>query len=122
MPDVVSIDGLQVRTVIGVYAWERNVLQDLRIDLAVEADTRPAADSDNLDLAVDYAEIAAQVTELAAQSRFQLIESLAESVSQLVLERFRVSRLSVRISKPGAVTNARAVGVTITRPDGPVLL
>ena len=122
MPDVVFIDGLQVRAVIGVYAWERNVLQDLRIDLALETDTRLAGISDNLSLALDYATIAAQVTELAAQSRYQLIESLAEAVSELVLTEFKASRLSVRITKPGAVTNARGVGVTITRPDGPALL
>ena len=62
------------------------------------------------------------MTELAAQSRYQLIESLAEAVSELVLTEFKANRLSVRITKPGTVTNARGVGVTITRPDGPALL
>ena len=116
MTDTVFIDGLQVRAVIGVYAWERDILQDLRVDLRLATDTRAAARDDDLTLAVDYAAISNRISELAGASRYKLIESLAEEIADTVQREFVVERLYVRITKPGAVPNARAVGVEIERP------
>ena len=122
MPDVVFIDALQIRAVIGVHTWERNVLQDLRIDLALATNTSQAARTDNLVHAIDYTEIANMITELTRASCYQLIEALAEEIAARILRDFDVTRLTVRVTKPNAVANARAVGVIITRPEGPALL
>ena len=48
-------------------------------------------------------------------SEYHLIESLAEEVARVVREEFAVSWLRVDIAKPGAVPQARAVGVVIER-------
>ena len=116
MPDTVFIDDLQVRAVIGIYAWERSVLQDLRIDLRMATNIGAAAAADDIDLALDYDAIAGRVTALAGASRYKLIESLAEEIARTVLGEFGVKRLMVRVTKPGAVANARGVGVEIERP------
>ena len=116
MADTVFIDGLQVRAVIGVHDWERHVLQDLRIDLALETDIRTAAMRDDLSDAIDYSAVADCVGQLTRRSRFELIEALAETIATTLLERFDLKGLLVRITKPGAVSNARAVGVEIKRP------
>jgi len=50
-----------------------------------------------------------------SQSSFELVETLAERVAQIVLTEFGVQRVRLKLSKPGAVRGARAVGVTIER-------
>ena len=46
---------------------------------------------------------------------FGLVETLAECVAELILSEFPVGRVNLKLSKPGAVRGARAVGVKIVR-------
>jgi dihydroneopterin aldolase len=116
--DQVIIEGLDVETVIGAYAWERDVRQHVRLDLEMDFDCGVAGTSDRLADALDYAAVAARVTALVGDSRFELLEALAEKVAATVLAEFPVRRLRLRVHKPGAVGNALAVGVAIERTAG----
>ena len=49
------------------------------------------------------------------ESRFQLIETMAEEVAKLVMKDFSVAWIKVRINKGGAVKNVRNVGVEVQR-------
>ena len=53
--DKVFIEGLEVDTLIGAYDWERGIRQCLRLDLTFAWDIRPAAATDDLSQALDYA-------------------------------------------------------------------
>jgi len=111
----VYIEGLRVDTVIGVYDWERTIQQTLVIDLMMTTDNARAAKEDNLAYTLDYGAIAARVTSFVAASRFQLLEALAEALADLVMTEFAIADLTLKIGKPGAVTNARDVGVILER-------
>jgi dihydroneopterin aldolase len=50
------------------------------------------------------------------ESRFQLLEALAEHLAAIVLAEFSIQRLRMTITKPGAVAEADGVGVVINRP------
>lgn len=113
--DRVFIEGLKVDALIGVYDWEREILQPLELDIEMATDIRPAADNDDLSMTLDYFAISAAITELVEKSSFKLIESLAEAVSKLILEQFSVCWVRIKVSKPGAVANARNVAVQISR-------
>ena len=115
--DVVFIRGLRADTVIGVYDWERKVRQTVVLDLELAADNRRAAASDAVEDALDYAAVSARLLAFIADSEFCLIESLAEQVASIVLTEFRVPWLRLRLSKPGAVAQARDVGVLIERGE-----
>ena len=52
-------------------------------------------------------------------SEFQLVETMAEQVAQIVLQEFKVPWVRLRVSKPGAVKAARDVGVLIERGERP---
>ena len=117
--NIVYIKGLQAQSVIGVYAWEREIRQTLVLDLEMASDTARAAASDQIVDALDYATISSQVISLVEGSEYQLIESLAEEVARMVLRDFGVSWLRLRLSKPGAVTAAEDVGVIIEVGERP---
>ncbi|MDX1397606.1 MAG: dihydroneopterin aldolase [Oceanospirillum sp.] len=113
--DRVFIEGLKVDALIGVYDWEREILQPLVFDIEMATDIRPAAESDELSLTLDYFSISQAITELVKNSSYKLIETLAEAVSELIRDQFSVCWVKVKVSKPGAVPNAHNVAVMIER-------
>jgi dihydroneopterin aldolase len=115
--DRVLIEGLRVDAVIGVYGWEREVRQTLVIDLVMGWDNRTPGGSDDIEQALNYAQVAEEVTAWVGGSAFQLLEALAEGLAAWLLERFGMHGLRLTIRKPGAVPNALAVGVEIERGD-----
>jgi dihydroneopterin aldolase len=113
--DIVYIRDLRIETIIGIFAWEREVLQTVSLDLEMAADIRPAAASDDIKDALDYKAISKRLIQFVSQSQFQLIEALAEAVADIVREEFKVSWLRLRISKPDALRGAQDVGLVIER-------
>lgn len=113
--DLVFIRELRVDTVIGDYDWERDIRQDVVLDIEIETDIRPAAAGDKLAKTVDYNAVATRVADVVRDSTFHLVEALAEHVAALILEEFDTNKVRLRVAKPGALSNARDVGVVITR-------
>ncbi|MGH8473597.1 MAG: dihydroneopterin aldolase, partial [Gammaproteobacteria bacterium] len=81
--DIIYLRDLRIDTVIGVYRWEREMKQTLVIDLELGTDIRPAAKSDAIADTLNYKDIAKRVTAFVEQSRYQLVEALAEAVAKL---------------------------------------
>lgn len=113
--DIVFIQSLHIETIIGVHAFEQNAPRPLLIDLEMGTDIREAASSDRIRDAVDYSAVADAIAKFAAGRRFQLLETLAETLARMLFERFPIASLSLSIGKPGAVEAARTVGVRISR-------
>ena len=115
--DIVYISDLKVDTVSGIYDWERRIRQTVSLDLEMAADISRAAASDHIDDALNYKAIGKRIIQYIEDSDFQLVETLAERVAQLVLEEFGVAWLKLRLSKPGALRGSRDVGVIIERGE-----
>ena len=79
------------------------------------ASGRPAARSDAIEDAVNYRSITKDVIELVEASSFFLVERMAERIAELCLAHPAVSRVRVRLRKPGALRYAKSVGVRIER-------
>ncbi len=113
--DIIFIHELRVQTIIGVHPWERDTRQTLVLDLELGTDIRPAAATDLLDDTLDYQVVARWIVELAAASAFQLVETLGERIAEMLLREFGAPWLRLTLRKPGAVPDAREVGIIIER-------
>lgn len=113
--DLIYIRNLRVDCVIGVFEWERRIRQTVAVDVDLAADVARAARTDRLEDTLDYKAIAKRLIEYIEQSQFQLVETLAERIAELVLREFAVRWLRVRINKRGALRQAGDVGVVIER-------
>ncbi|MGH8427003.1 MAG: dihydroneopterin aldolase [Gammaproteobacteria bacterium] len=113
--DRVVIETLKIPTTIGIYEWERRIRQHVIFDLELGTDVARAAASDRIEDALDYKAVAKRVRAFVESSDFHLVESLAEAVAKLLREEFGIAWVRVSVRKPGAVTAAAAVGVTIER-------
>lgn len=113
--DVVFIEDLRIDTVIGIYAWERELRQTVALDLELGFDNRIPAASDRIEDTLDYKAVAKRLIAFVEGSSFQLVETLAERCAELILREFPVAFVRLKLSKPGAVRGSRAVGVRIER-------
>lgn len=113
--DKVFIEQLEVITTIGVYDWEQKIKQKLVLDIEMAHDNRPAGKSDDVIDALDYAQVSEVVLNHIENGRFLLVERVAEEVAELIMNQFSVPWIRIRLAKPGAVPQARAVGVVIER-------
>ena len=114
-PDWVSIAGLKVDTVIGVYDWEQQQTQRLVIDIDMGWDIQAAAKADDIAQALDYATVSEAISDWVKQQPRKLIETVAEGVAKLVLDEFGATQVKIKVSKPGAVDSADNVAVSISR-------
>lgn len=113
--DTIFLTALKVETTIGVWDWERKIKQTVVIDLEMGADIRAAVESDHLDDTLNYKQVAKRVQQFVADSSFQLVEALAGRIADIILAEFDVPWVQVRVNKPGAIRNAKDVGVLIRR-------
>ncbi len=113
--DKVFIEGLQVDTLIGIYDWERRIRQPLVFDVEMAFDNRIPAATDAIGDTLNYKAVSKRIIAYVSESDFGLVETLAERVAALILEEFGVAHVRLKLSKPGAVRGAHAVGVIIER-------
>jgi len=113
--DIVYIRDLQVETIIGIFDWERKIKQTVSIDIEMATDIAKAAKSDHIDDALNYKAVGKRVIQLVEESEYQLIETMVETIAQIILKEFNVNWLRLRVSKPGALRGAKDVGIVIER-------
>jgi dihydroneopterin aldolase len=113
--DKIFLKELTTETVIGIFDWEREVKQTIAIDLEMSADIRRAAASDSIRDTLNYKAVAKRLLAFVQESRFQLVETLAEEVARVVLTEFPVDWVRVTLHKPGAIRHSKDVGVMIER-------
>lgn len=113
--DKVFIEALEIDAVIGIYDWERRVRQTLSFDIEMGFDNRIPAASDDIADTLNYKAVSKRLIQYVEASRFGLVEALAEECARIILDEFPVRNLRLKLSKPGAVRGARAVGVIIER-------
>ena len=113
--DIVFINDLRIETIIGIYDWERKVKQTISLDLEMGTDIRKSAATDAIEDTLNYKAVAKRLIAFVGESEYQLVETLAEKIADIVLSEFDVPWLKLTVHKPGAVRGSRDVGVTIER-------
>jgi dihydroneopterin aldolase len=111
--DKLEITGLRVLAKIGVHAWEQRIEQRLLIDITIPINLTNC--NETLDETIDYSKVCRLVTTHVQENPCALIETVANQVAALVKTKFGVEQVTVRVSKPNAITNAGNVSVTIQR-------
>jgi len=91
--DTIFLQDLKVETIVGIWDWERK----------------------NIEGTLNYKAVAKRVQQFVGDSEYQLVETLAEKIAETVLAEFDIPWIQLRVSKPGAIRNAKNVGVVIRR-------
>ncbi len=117
LEDQIHIKDLLLRGIIGINDWEREVEQDILVNITLTTDLSEAGDSDSIDDTVNYRTLTKQIiTHVESSQRFT-IEALAADIVSICLSHSGVKSARVRVEKPGALRFAGSVGVEIERSD-----
>lgn len=115
MIDKIKIEGLEITCIIGTLPRERKNPQKIFLDMEFPAPVRKAALKDDLRDTVNYQKISIRAGSFAKQSKFYLIETLAERLARTLMREFHLKSLRLRVSKPTAIAAAKKVAVEIFR-------
>lgn len=113
--DKIILRELEVPAVIGIWQWERQIRQTVRLDIELSADVARAAKHDRIEDALNYRDVAKRLIEFVGDSEFQLLETLAEASAALLLREFALGWVKVTVAKPAAISGSREVAVVIER-------
>ena len=70
MKDIIYIKDLRVQTIIGIFGWEREVRQEVSIDLEISFDCKKAAKTDSIEDTIDYKKITKVLSSLLKSPHF----------------------------------------------------
>ena len=80
---------------------EEQVLgQRFEVDVYLRVDTRAAALEENLRLTINYAQVYKAVKQIVEEERFDLIETLAETIAMHIGRQFAPESVRVCVRKP----------------------
>jgi dihydroneopterin aldolase len=113
--DIIFLRELKIDTLIGVYEWEKRVPQTLQIDLEIALPSSLACQTDNIDDALNYADIVRDIQKALASRHYNLLEALAESIAQILIEDFKAPWVKVSLAKLQAIRGSKMVGICIER-------
>ena len=115
MMDTIFLNEMRVETIVGIWDWERKTKQIVSIDLEMGADIKKAALTDNIEDTLNYKGVSKRIRKFVEDSDFQLVETMAEKIAEIILVEFNVPWVKIRVNKPGAIRGSKDVGVFITR-------
>lgn len=114
MSDTIWLSGITAHARHGVFDFERENGQEFTIDVGYEYDTRAAARTDSIAVAISYADVAAAVHAALTSDPVALIEALAESLARAVLAFEGIDAVTVVVHKPHAPLAVPFSDVTLT--------
>lgn len=120
MTDELAVTGIECFAHHGVFDFERREGQVFVVDLVLGIDTGPAAASDDLADTVNYGTLVAEVKAAVERDPVDLIETVAQRITDVCLLDTRVEWARVTLHKPDAPIDATYsdVALTITRTRG----
>jgi len=113
--DIIFLHDFRVKTLIGVYPWERRVAQTIQLDLEIGLPSRRASETDHIDDAMDYACIVQAIHGILDRKHFSLLEALAEHIALMIMREFNAPWVKVSVAKLGIIRGIKKVGISIER-------
>lgn len=120
--DWIELDAFVVHCILGILDREQREPQPLEIEARLGLSLEAAGERDDLAASIDYAAVMEQLTTIAVEGRWRLLESMALAMARCLLapplpseRRAQVERVELALRKP-AVLGGRAVpGIRLCR-------
>ena len=112
--DKIIISDLEAFYQVGVTDQERAKPQRLLISVEMLHDFKAAISSDNLGGTIDYFSVSQRLLHFGEETQWQLIETLAHDIAELILKEYKPSSVTIEVKK-FVIPQARYVAVSLTR-------
>ena len=109
------VEDLRVKGTIGILDWEKKIKQEISLSYEIDHDNLSASKEDKIEATTDYKTITKKIISFIEENKFELVETFAEKIAEMVIKDFDVNWIKLRVSKPGALRFSKDVGVIIER-------
>jgi FolB domain-containing protein len=113
--DQVLIKGLRLKASIGIFPEEYERKQDIQIDLIMDINTLNDMDGYDKSNILRYDHVVADITKLIAESHFELVETLAETIAEACFVYETLEQVDITVLKLEAIEETTSVGVRLQR-------
>ena len=113
--DRIYVEDLRVKGTIGIFDWEKKIKQEISLSHEIDHDNFSASKEDKIEATTDYKTITKKIISFIEENKFELVETFAEKIAEMVIKDFDVNWIKLRVSKPGALRFSKDVGVIIER-------
>lgn len=96
----IELHGIELHAFHGVLEHERREGQRFLVDVELDLSDTTAAGTDRIEDALDYRDVVATVVEVSDGRAYHLLEALAATLADTLVERFAVAAARVRVRKP----------------------
>ncbi len=103
--DVIRLKNMIFYAHHGYYEAERELGQKFEVDIEIQCDFKQAAQSDDLKKTMDYRKIYDISKEIFENSKFKLIETVAERMANKLLRLPGIDNVRIRVRKPHVPLN-----------------
>ncbi len=100
MGALIEVNGLEVYAYHGVLPEEKVIGQPFVFDIRLTLEECSGCRSDRVEDTVDYGEVVEVICATATSRSYNLLEALARTVADAIMENFPVDRAEVRVRKP----------------------
>ena len=115
----VFIKDFIIEEIIGIHEHEKIKKQKIKFNIVLNVNQSSIPDEKDIKSIVDYEKITNKLENLTKSKKYNFLESLAEDSFKEIFEDKRIKSVTIKIEKPGAIKNAKSVGVEVfkTRED-----
>ncbi len=109
----IRINDLRTESIIGIHKHERKKKQPLIINITCTYNSTKSERTDTITDAVDYDTLTKKILAHVSASHYFLIERLASSILEIVMENKKIKEATVHLHKPQAIKEARSVSIEL---------
>jgi dihydroneopterin aldolase len=113
--DIIFLKEFRISTLIGIYPWEKKVPQTIELNLEIALPSNRASQTDRIEDALDYSKIIQRINMILNNQHFSLLETLTESIAQMILTEFGSPWVKVSAAKLNAIQGVKQLGICIER-------
>ena len=114
--DIIRLNNIEIYAFHGVKPEEKKLGQIFQIDVDIFVN-KLSSISDSIDDTIDYEKISKLITDNFNKSKYNLLETIAEKISDKILQIPKIIEVKIRIRKPSVSLNSicRSVEIEISR-------
>ena len=113
--DLIFLNDFLVQANIGVYKYEKNITQPLRINIVAKVRNPKRINDDNLQSVVCYNQISRKIKKIIESGHTVLLEKLAEKIFEECFKNKRIETMKIRLEKLDAIQDAESAGIEVER-------
>ncbi len=111
----VIIKNLVLNIYIGLHDFEKKKKQRVRFNLVIGTDENIKPDNNNLQSIVNYEDVINKIILITNKKHFELLESLAESIFEMIFNYRLVKKIKLKIEKLDIINTTESVGIEVTK-------